>query len=200
MAVALQPRYTSEQYLAIERAADHKSEYLDGHIYAMAGSTPEHSAITANATFALAAQLLDMPCQVYSNDMKVRTSPDGLFAYPDLSVVCGDPVFHDETRDVLINPVIIVEVLSDSTEAYDRGKKFIRYRQMESLRDYLLIAQHEPYVEHYARKVDGTWLLTPADGLESEVQLTAVDRAIALSTIYRNIRFPPVETSGAPSD
>jgi len=191
MAVAQlrQRRFTVEEYLALERAADFKSEYFNGIIYAMAGSSPEHSAITTNITGVIYGQLADKPCQTYSNDMKVRASPEGLFAYPDLSVVCGAPQFHDEKRDVLINPVVIVEVLSDSTEAYDRGKKFIQYRHLDSLQDYLLIAQDEACIEHYSRQSADTWLLTTARRLDATLYVASIDCTLALAGIYRNVTF-----------
>ena len=167
--------YSSEEYLALERNADFKSEYLKGHIYDMAGSSPEHSAITVNVTVALGSQLLERPCQAFSNDMKVRTSPTGLFAYPDLSVVCGEPVFHDEKRDVLINPTVLIEVLSPSTEAFDRGKKFAQYQHLTSLTDYLLIAQDEARIDHYTRQSDDQWLLSIAQGSGAEVYIASLD-------------------------
>lgn len=181
--------FTPEEYLALEREADYKSEYLDGLIYAMAGSSPEHSAITANAVINIGGQLLDRPCQVFSSDMKVRTALRGLYAYPNLSIVCGEPQFHDEKRDVLVNPIVIVEVLSDAMEAYDRGKKFIQYRLLESLKDYVLIAQDAPYVEHYERQTDNEWLLTTASGLEGCLYIASIDCTLSLAGVYRNIRF-----------
>lgn len=182
--------YTPEEYLEMERAASVKSEYLNGMIYAMAGSTPEHSAITANVTGVAFAALADKPCQVYTSDLKVRTAPQGLYAYPDLTIVCGEPQFHDEKRDVLINPIVIIEVLSESTEAYDRGRKFQQYRQLESLKDYLLIAQDAPYVELYSRQPDDTWVLRTVSGLEATVSLPSIGCTLPLSGIYRNVVFP----------
>lgn len=172
MVAAAQPLkrlYTPEEYLALKREAEFKSEYLHGEIYAMAGSSPEHSTITANITGEIRAQLKGKPCQAFSNDMKVRTAPTGLFAYPDLSVVCGEPHFHDARRDVLLNPTVLFEVHSSSMEAYDRGKKFAQYQEIESLTDYVLIAQDEPRIEHYHRQQGNQWLFTVAQGLESKL-------------------------------
>src|SRR5579872_3485343 len=158
LTMAVQVRYfTPEEYLTLERAADFKSEYLHGQIYAMAGGTPQHGAIALHAGSELRAQLKGASCQVFPSDVKVRTTPSGLFAYPDVSVVCGKLQYHDERRDVLTNPILIVEVLSNSTEAYDRGRKFWQYRQVETLTDYLLIAQREPSIDHYAKQSDGRW-------------------------------------------
>src|ERR1043166_4502630 len=163
--------YTPDEYLNLERESEVKCEYLQGEIYAMSRGSPEHGAIAVNLSREISHQLKDKPCRVFSSDVKVRTSLAGLFAYPDLSVVCGDLLFHDEKRDVLTNPVLLVEVLSDSTEAYDRGRKFYQYRQIETLTDYLLVSQKEPYIDHYARQADGRWLLTTPDGLDAAVSL-----------------------------
>lgn len=181
--------YTPEEYLALERAAEYRSEYWFGHIYAMAGGSPEHSAIGANAIACVWNQLIDTPCQVYNSDMKVRATPDGLFAYPDLSVVCGEPQFHDDKRDMLINPIVIMEVLSDSTEVFDRRKKFAQYQHLDSFTDYVLIAQDEPHVEHYARQADNEWYLTIAKGLDSQIVLSSIGCTLRLADVYRKITF-----------
>jgi Uma2 family endonuclease len=184
--------------LTRERQAAFKSEYYLGQIYAMAGSTPEHNAIPANVAGVAFAALTGKPCQTFSSDMKVRTASLGLFANPDLSIVCGEPQFHDTKRDVLTNPIVIIKVLSDSTETYDRGKKFLQYRQLESLKEYVLIAQDAPYIDCYTPQADATWLLTTVSGLEATLTLASIDCALPLSGIYRNILFPsetlPVET------
>ncbi|HZO87933.1 MAG TPA: Uma2 family endonuclease [Chthonomonadaceae bacterium] len=157
---AKKTRYTPEEYLELERSSEFKSEYLDGQIYAMSGGGPEHSTITVNGTAVIALQLKGKPCWVFSSDMKVRTSSTGLYAHPDVSVVCATMRFPDERRDVLLNPMAIVEVLSPSTEAFDRGKKFANYRKIDSLTDYLLISQDELRIEHYTRQSDNQWLLS----------------------------------------
>ncbi len=184
-----------EEYLAIERVSQVKSEYVNGHIYAMAGSSPEHSAITVNVTVALGSQLIDQSCQAYSSDMKVGASSSGIFAYPDLSVVCGEPSFHDEQRDVLINPRVIIEVLSPSTEAFDRGKKFARYQQLKSFTDYILIAQDEPRVDHYEKQADDEWLLHIAHGLDAKIHIASINCDLVLSQIYNKV---PVTSRGEP--
>lgn len=195
--VAAQPQphfVTVEEYLTAERNADFKSEYLHGVIYAMAGSSPEHSAITANVTIALGSQLRGGDCQVYSNDLKVATGPNGLFAYPDLTIVCGEPRFHDERRDVLINPTLLVEVLSPSTEAYDRGRKFSQYQRITSLTSYLLIAQDEAHLDYYVRQNNNKWLLTAAEGLDASLALNSLNCALHLAEVYDRVRFAPHST------
>src|SRR5262249_16087084 len=127
---------------------------------------------------------------VFSSDVRVRTTPTGLFAYPDLSVVCGELVFHDEKRDVLTNPVLLVEVLSDSTEAYDRGRKFFQYREIETLTDYLLVSQKEPYIDHYTKQADGRWLLTSVLGLEASLPIPSLGCTLLLSEVDDKSTFP----------
>lgn len=192
MAVQIQQQkhyYTPEEYLALERSADHKSEYFQGEIYDMAGSNPQHSVITVNIAREVSLQLKGKPCQAFSNDMKVRASPSGLFAYPDLSVVCGPPRYHDEKRDVLINPTVLIEVLSDSTEAFDRGKKFAQYQCNETLSDYILIAQDEPRIEHFTRQQDDQWLLVVTKGLEASLTIASIGCTLALSEVYDRVEF-----------
>src|SRR5215210_3868181 len=163
-----------EEYLSIERRAEFKSEYVDGVAYAMAGGSERHNLITANVIIALGVQLRDRPCRVYPSDLKVRLPNSKRFFYPDVSVVCGETQFADEERDVILNPILIVEVLSDSTEAFDRGRKFSSYQQIESLREYLLVSQSEFVVEHFLRQEDG-WFYTKASGLDAALALPALN-------------------------
>src|SRR5579872_5325028 len=143
------PMFTPEEYLALERAADFKSKYLAGRIYAMAGASANHNRISINAASAINAQSFGKPCEAYALDMRVRIPMTGLYTYPDVTAVCGEQRFEDPEQDTLINPMVIIEVLSRSTEAYDRGDKFTHYRSLESLRDYVLVAQSKYQVEHY---------------------------------------------------
>ena len=175
-----------EEYLSIERRAEFKSEYLDGVAYEMAGGSERHNLITANIIIALGVQLRDRPCRVYPSDLKVRLPNSRRFFYPDVSVVCGETQFADEERDVILNPVLVVEVLSDSTEAFDRGKKFASYQQIESLREYLLVSQGEFLAEHYLRQEAG-WLYTRAPGLDASLNLPALDCRVALSDFYNKV-------------
>lgn len=190
VAVQQKPYCTPEEYLASEREAEFKSEYLNGDIYAMAGSSPEHSAIAFNLSVLLGVQLRGKPCRGFISDMKVGTASDRLFSYPDLSVVCGEPRFHDEHRDVLLNPTLIVEVLSLSTERFDRGRKFAQYQQIESLSDYVLVAQDEPRVEHYVRQEGSRWLLSTATDLEGSIHIASIDCTLLLSEVYDKVTFP----------
>jgi len=189
MSAAPKPYITPEQYLALERQAETKSEYFAGEIFAMAGSSPEHSLITVNTTAELVQQLREKPCNVYNSDMEVRATEDH-YAYPDVTVVCGEAQFGGEEREVLLNPTLIVEVLSPSTEAWDRGGKFEQYRQRESLQEYVLIAQDRPHVERYARQEDGQWLLTEVNGLEAVLALPSIGGELALAEVYRKVTLP----------
>jgi Uma2 family endonuclease len=149
---------TSEEYLAFERASEQRHEYADGEIFAMSGGTREHSLIGQNIARELGNALLDQPCEVHGSDMRIKIVATGRYFYPDVSVVCGQPRFEDEKRDTLLNPILIVEVLSDSTERYDRGDKFASYRTLDSLQHYVLASQTKALVEHYQRQRDGTWV------------------------------------------
>jgi Uma2 family endonuclease len=173
-----------EEYLALERQAEYKSEYLDGVMYAMAGGTERHNLIAANIIISVGVQLRNRPCRVYPSDLKVRIPNSKRFFYPDVSVVCGDTKFADDERDIILNPVLIVEVLSDSTAAYDRGKKFLSYQQIESLREYLLIAQDEFLVEHFVRQDNASWLYTKANALEETIILPSIECELALRDVY----------------
>lgn len=186
------PYLSPEDYLALERRAELKSEYFDGEIFAMVGASEPHNLIVVNTLSEVRQQLKKRPCRVYANDMRLKVSPTGLFTYPDVVVVRGQAQFDDSQRDTLLNPILIVEVLSDSTEAYDRGRKFEHYRKLESLMEYVLIAQHRPHVESYRRQPDQCWVLTESDGLGSRLRLDAIDRELALAEIYDK-----VELSGA---
>jgi Uma2 family endonuclease len=178
-------------YLAGERAPESaiRHEYLDGEVWAMAGESLEHSTICTNLIYLIVGQLRGKPCRALSPNMKVRTTPAGLYSYPDLTVVCGEPIFHDEHRDVLVNPTVIAEVLSPTTEAFDRGTKWIRYQQIATLSDYLLIAQNRPLIEHYIRQTDGRWLYSIAKNLVESVEITSIDCHLPLTEVYERIEF-----------
>ncbi|HWS87187.1 MAG TPA: Uma2 family endonuclease [Pyrinomonadaceae bacterium] len=175
-----------EEYLSLERRAEFKSEYVDGVAYAMSGGSARHNLITGNLVTELNNQLRTRDCQVYPSDMKVRLPNSKKFFYPDVSVVCGEAQFADERQDVILNPVLIVEVLSESTEAFDRGRKFSSYQQIESLREYLLVSQGEFVVEHFLRQETG-WLYTKAAGLDAALTLPTLDCRIALSDLYNKV-------------
>lgn len=187
-------RYTPEEYLARERKALTRSEFYRGEIFAMAGATRAHILIVSNLARVLGNQLLDRPCEVYPVEMRVKVSATGLYTYPDLAVVCGEPRFDDDQRDTLLNPTVLIEILSDSTEAYDRGAKSSQYRQLPSLRELVLIAQDRPQVERYSRQPDGQWLLTEARELSEVMALDSIAVSLPLVEIYRRVEFPASES------
>ncbi|MCP5159098.1 MAG: Uma2 family endonuclease [Gammaproteobacteria bacterium] len=194
------PHLTPEDYLTLERSADFKSEYFDGEIFAMTGASEPHNLIVINAGSEIRQQLKKRPCKLYANDMRVKVSPTGLYTYPDLVVVCGKAEFDDTHLDTLLNPTLIIEVLSDSTEAYDRGRKFEHYRKLESLVEYVLIAQHRPHVESYQRQSDRQWLLTESHGLENKLSLRSIDCELALAEIYDKVEFQDKTDDSTNSD
>ena len=183
------PNYylSAEEYLTIERKAEYKSEYVDGVMYAMAGSSERHNLIAGNIITELNIQLRTTPCKVYPSDLKVRVPDSRKFFYPDVSVVCGETKFADDERDVILNPVLIVEVLSESTAAFDRGKKFQSYQQIESLQEYLLVAQDEYVLEHYLRQETGHWLYTKVSGLNETIVLPTLRCQLTLQSIYNKV-------------
>ncbi len=180
------PRMTPEEYLALDRAAEFKSEYFDGDIFAMSGGTFAHATLAARMATELNNALQGKGCRVAASGARVRASLT-TFVYPDVSVVCGKPLL--EHGDILLNPVVIVEVLSDSTERYDRGLKFARYRRIESLEEYVLVAQTEPRVEVFRRQADGSWSLWEYEGAEAAARLQSLGIAIPLARLYQDIEF-----------
>jgi len=184
-------RLTEAEYLEIERRAEFKSEFLDGEMFAMAGGTRWHSLIASNLNFAMRSQLKGCPCRVYTSDLRIKVQASGLYTYPDVSVVRGQDEFDDERVDTLLNPTVIVEIISDSSDAYDRGKKFELYRQLPSLREYLLVNQYKPLVEQYVRQESGEWFLRDVAGLESKLTLPSLGITIGLADVYTDVRFMP---------
>ena len=189
--VSTQPkaRITPEEYLELERKAELKSEYIDGEMFAMSGATREHTKIVANISAELTNQFMDRPCEVYPLDMRTKVSPAGLYTYPDIAAVCGEPEFEDAHLDTLLNPNLIIEVLSDSTESYDRGKKFAHYRTIHSLREYVLVSQNECRIERFSRQDDGNWLYSESTDPDGSVELTSVACRLSLSRVYHKIDF-----------
>jgi Uma2 family endonuclease len=183
------PRFTPEIYLALERLADHKSEYLNGEIFAMAGASEPHNLIVTNVVSELRTQLKGRACKVYPSDMRVKVGETGLYTYPDVVALCGRAEFEDNERDTLVNPAVIIEVLSPSTEAYDRGKKFEHYRRLRSLAEYVLISQERHRIEYYQRQANDQWLLTEINGLESRLHLSAIDCDLALAEVYDKVQI-----------
>jgi Uma2 family endonuclease len=193
MSTARQTYLTPRQYLEIERQADHKSEYFAGEIFAMVGASREHNLLATNVTRDLSEQLKERDCEVYAADMRVKVDVTGLYTYPDIVVACDEPQFDDEAVDTLLNPTVLIEVLSDSTEAYDRGKKFAHYRKLKSLREYLLIAQDRCHVEHYVRQADNRWLLSETYEPNDQITLPSINCTLQLAEVYDKVKFEQAE-------
>lgn len=177
------------EYLALERRATVRSQYLEGEIFAMAGASRRHNLICLNTASELRDQLRERECEVYSSDMRVHIQATGLYTYPDVVVVCGEPDFEDTELDTLLNPTLIVEVLSKSTADYDRGMKFEHYRTLPSLREVLLVAQDEPHLVHYQRRDDSTWLLSEFRGTDGSLSLPAIEAQLDQAEIYAKVAF-----------
>lgn len=186
--MAAEPRYIApEEYLERERRAASKSEYVDGRVFAMAGASENHNLLQTAAGALLYPQVRRHGCRLYPSDMKVRIPASRAYVYPDLTIVCGEPQFEDDQRDILLNPTVISEILSPSTAMYDRTEKFARYRRIPSLREYLLIAQDAPLVERFVRQDDGQWLWSVAEQLTEGVALPSVGCTLALADLYADL-------------
>lgn len=180
--------FSPQEYLQIDRTSETRNEYFDGEIFAMVGGSPRHSLIKVNFTSILRDRLLNANCTPYDSDLRILT-PSGLYTYPELSVVCGELSFEDESQDTVLNPTLIVEVLSPSTEAYDRGKKFGHYRMIESLQEYLLVSQDSPRIERFVRNDDGTWTLSIANGLDQSIELESIGISVSLADVFHKVDF-----------
>lgn len=188
--------YSFEEYLEAERRADVRSEFIDGKIYAMAGESGRHGDISTNLTALIATQLRGTNCRVRLKDTKVKSGAikerfgKGMISYPDLVVICGEPEYHDQHKDIVLNPAVIIEVLSETTEEFDRGVKFLRYRNFnDTLTDYILVSQGEPHIEHYIRQENGDWLLKEYYGLEKCFRIDSINCAIDPAEVYERIEF-----------
>jgi Uma2 family endonuclease len=188
MSTQLNYYLSPEEYLKIEREAEYKSEYADGKMYAMAGGSERHNLIATNITGLLHHQLIESPCKVYNSDMKVRIFTAKKYVYPDVSVVCGETKFDDEYEDAILNPILIVEVLSETTAGYDRGRKFQAYKQLGSLKEYVLVSQDEYLIEQYVRQDGHSWLYTDVSGLESNIYLPSLAGTLALKDVYAKVK------------
>jgi Uma2 family endonuclease len=193
-----QSAFTVDRYLAIERASQERHYFLDGEIYAMAGESLAHGYISVNLVASIAIQLRGTICAVFTKDTKVRSGPilsagetaQALFSYPDIVVICGEPEYHNAIQDVVLNPKVIVEVLSESTEAFDRGEKFTRLQTWNpTLTDYLLVSQDRPQVEHYTRQPDGTWSYRRTTGREASVEIASICCTLKLAEVYERVAF-----------
>lgn len=183
---------TEAEYLETERAAEHRSEYFQGEMFAMAGASRRHSLIISNLIRELGLQLKNRPCEVHGTDLRLRVSPTGLYTYPGVMVVCGEPQFANDQKDTLLNPVLIIEVLSESTRDYDRGRKFQHYRTLPSLLEYLTIAQDAPHIELWTRQPDDRWLLSESGDIAETIQLASVECALPLAEVYHKVEWPPL--------
>ena len=186
MATVPTPRITEEEYLRLERAAETKSEFVAGEMFAMSGGSRAHSALAANWIRELGVKLRGRNCSVFTSDLRIRTSRTGSYVYPDISVVCEEPQPNRNADDFLTNPIVVIEVLSPSTAEYDRGKKFALYREIPSLKDYILVHTDAVLVEHYSRQPEN-WLLRKSSGLDSSVHISSIDCTVALNDVYRNV-------------
>lgn len=189
MSLQRQAYVTSEEYLALERTSQYKHEYFRGEIFAMAGASERHVSIVANLMYMLVGQLKGRPCKAYANDLRLQVSPTGLYTYPDILVVCGTPHFADEQQDTLLNPTVLMEVLSESTETYDRGKKFDHYRALPSVSDYLLIAQDQHKIEHFVRQEAHRWLYAAHTSLNDVIEITSIACALLLGDVYDKVEI-----------
>jgi len=190
---------TEDEYIALERASETKHELIHGTIVAMAGASARHNAIAGNVARALGNLLEGRRCLVFPSDQQVHVEATGLYTYPDVTVACDALRFHPKFKDALLDPRVIVEVLSDSTEAYDRGAKFAHYRTIPSLQEYILVSQHEEKVEHYQRLDTGQWVLTAYEGLDASVSLPTLGVSLPLAKLYANLDLLPAEPPAAPS-
>lgn len=178
---------TPEEYLERERRAEYKSEFYSGEIFAMSGASRKHNRIAVRLTMLIAQHLSGKKCEPFNSDMRVLVQPSGLYTYPDLSVACEEPRFADENADTLTNPTLLVEILSPSTERYDRGQKAKLYRALPSLRELLLISQDSYDVELYRRQADGSWALFEASGLDGSVELASIGYTLRLRELYATV-------------
>lgn len=178
--------WTAQEYLAWERLQPTKHEFFQGEIFAMAGATREHNLLVVNIAAELRNALRKKPCEVYPSDMRSSIPTTGLYTYPDVVVVCGKPEFQDAVHDTLLNPKVLVEVLSESSESYDRGKKFEHYRSVASFTEYVLVAQDQVLVEHFSRQPDDSWLLREARA-GGRITLPSIDCSIEVDEIYLKV-------------
>ena len=190
MASLPQTRYTPEQYLEMDRKAEYRSEYVNGEILAMAGASGVHNRITLNVGSALMALLRGSPCEPFTRDLRVAISPTR-YTYPDVVVACGGPQFIDGQLDTLMNPAVVMEVLSPTTANDDQSWKFAHYRRLETLTDYVMLSQFQPFIEHYTRQDNGQWVLTEVMGLDAVLRLLSIGCDLPLTAIYERVEFAP---------
>jgi len=189
MPEAAQEIITPEEYFAMEEAAEYKSEYYYSEIFAMSGASYHHNVIAVNLIHALHSALIDKPCQVFSSDMKVQVDEAVHYTYPDVSVVCGDIEFARGRDDIIKNPAVIFEILSESTKDYDRGSKFTAYRKIKSLQNYIVVDQYACHVEYFYKNETGKWTLEEFADSDDRFIIRAIDAELSLKTIYERIKW-----------
>ena len=189
--MSLQPkiRLTPEQYLERERKAEYRSEYFDGKLFAKTGSSENHNLIVGNIAAGIHRQFRKRNCEVYAIDMRLKVSEISSYFYPDIVAVCGKPEFEDNEEDILLNPIVIIEVLSPSTENYDRGTKFEHYQTISSLSDYILVAQDKIHVEHYVRQSDRSWLFSGYKSAKDKFQIDSIGCEVSVAEIYEKVEM-----------
>ena len=180
---------STQEYLELERKSAAKHEYIDGRIVEMTGASKVHNLITTNVVISLGSQLLRRSGEVYSSDMRVKIPATGRYTYPDIVVVENEALLEDRVQDTLLNPTVLMEILSSSTEKYDRGEKFLNYRTIESLQEYIMISQDSYQIEHYVRQPDGRWLLAEAKSLAETMYLPSIDCNLPLADVYNKVEI-----------
>jgi Uma2 family endonuclease len=184
-----QPSYGFEEYLTTEREQQTRNEFVAGEVYAMTGAKENHNLIVTNLIILIGTQFKQRPCRVYASDMKVRIDEADACTYPDVIALCGERQYYDQRRDVITNPTLIVEVLSESTEAYDRGDKFALYRHLPSLQEYLLLSQERMAADLYSRQTEGRWLLSNFEQADQEIPLESLQCSLPMAEIYDKVEF-----------
>lgn len=190
MSIAEKRWYSAKEYLAMERDSEIKHQYYRGEIFAMTGTNFQHNSIVSNLLKLLGIHFEESRCRALASEQRVKVDATGLYTYPDVTVLCGEPQFEDAVFDTLLNPKVIVEVLSDSTEAYDRGRKFSHYRRIEFLEEYVLVSRNEYRVEVFTRQANGQWVLSDVQGRESSILLRSIDCLLKLNKVYDKVEIP----------
>jgi Uma2 family endonuclease len=195
------PYITEAEYLELERAASSKHEYFAGEIFAKTGASEQHNLIASNVMASLHRQLRGHSCRIYPSDMRLKVMQTGLNTYPDSTIVCGPPQYTDQAkRDTLLNPIVIIEILSPSTERYDRGMKFQHYHAIASLQEYVLIAQDEQHIERYTRLEPNQWILLEATGPDAALPISSISATLAVAGVYEQVDLPPSREPLLPRD
>jgi Uma2 family endonuclease len=189
-------KYTAEEYLELEEASLEKNEFYKGEIFAMAGASIPHNEIVANTLVDIGSYLKDKKCRIYPSDLRIHSIANSLYTYPDLSIICNEIETIGKRKNTVTNPTVLIEVLSETTQDYDRGAKFKLYRDIESLKEYILISSLETLVEKYDKQTDGSWVLHEYKNETDTFRITSIDLLITLKDLYRNVDFENVETAG----